>query len=910
MNRSLSLILTLSVLVGNGGDRGGLFAQDGRSVPHTGPMTSGCTVEAVPVPFGVDSALSGCSVPQAPIAWGMDVAWNSADNVQRGTNYIGQDCLQVGRVSFQPSDLVGEDLQLSSAQQATLQSRLDNIALSGVKDIILNCDHEVLCNADAYPNCAQSYANYYGNAQAWYRVIKASVLYCRKQGYNVVTISPFNEPDYTDWKEGTKAHFKAIAQLLSEDADLQGIRISAGNTLNCDQALSWYQAVLPYATEGNTHQLAGSFDSYAAFWQQVRANGHHATADELHNVGEALIGAHYGMQSGVWWGWDGAARGEYCRASVSGGEIGYGEDRSAWAAAAVYKRESGRVDAFIGTSERQATPSSFSLLCTDRPAYYDGYGPYYSYQLSMPGGTGYQQGQTNAERMVTVQYGADVPLDPIQPDSSYVIMNAHSKMCLGSYNNSTTSGTTLAQRKYGIVMDRGYVWTVEALPSGSTGDLGYFKLRWAKETSYLIDVLNWSTSAGGSMILYPGSGGTNEQWFAEYAGDDYWYIRSRHSGLYLEVKDASTQVNAYVVQGAYTGADNQKWRFMPSNDKPKLETVAPAAPADLSAEVRSASVRLTWTAGTESDLKGYVVLRDGDVIARMLTSTEYIDNDVRPGVTHQYAVRAVDASRNQSADSDPVQARLSDEPALILHYTMEGDTLDQTENMLDPISADALSYNALHAMVGEQSLQLNGTTSRYLALPPAVGYYDEMTLSMWVCYSYTDSWQRFFDLGNGTDQYIFLTPSNGSEMRLVCKNRGEEQVLSMERLKAGGTHFVAVTMSADSVTLYVDGNYVSSHDITIRPTDILPKHNYLGWSQFAADPPLRGYIDDVRMYNCALSIDQLSQLYKGDEPVALPVIEAAEMSAPTPAYDLWGRRLPASGKNRGWTIGRDKKIIK
>jgi hypothetical protein len=33
----------------------------------------------------------------------------------------------------------------------------------------------------------------------------------------------------------------------------------------------------------------------------VRASGHHATNDELHNVMEAMVGAEYGMQTGIWW---------------------------------------------------------------------------------------------------------------------------------------------------------------------------------------------------------------------------------------------------------------------------------------------------------------------------------------------------------------------------------------------------------------------------------------------------------------------------------------------------------------------------------------------------------------------------------------------------------------------------------
>ena len=898
MTHSHTPILPLSTLLLLGGSGGALLAQE-VTTASTGNPYSVVSVSATPVFFHVDADLSQQPIPDAPLLWGMDVAWDSEDNVRRGTNYIGKEDLSVGRVSFQPSDLVGEGDVLSAAQQAALQRRLNHIALSGVKDIVLNCDHEVLCNKDNYPNCDQNYANYYGKPEEWLKVIRASVKYCRNKGFNVVTISPFNEPDYTNWKEGTKAHFKEIARLISEDPELQGIRISAGNTLNCDQADSWYTAVKPYATEGNTHQLAGSFDNYAAFWQKVRRDGNHATADELHNVGEAFIGAHYGMQTGIWWGWDGAARGEYCKASRHGKEIGYGENRSAWAAATVYKREDGRTDAFLGTSERQAYPSSFEFVSADRLAYFDGYGPYYNYVVDMPGGTGYQQGQVNAERMVGIQYGEDVPADPITP-GNYVIMNANSKMCLSTYDGSTSARATVAQRRVtGTSFQAIHQWTVESLPAGSGGDQGYFLLRWVKNTSYLIDVNNWSTSTGASLIAYPGGKGTNEQWFVEYAGDNYWYIRSRHSGFYMEVEGASTSQNAAIKLNAFTGNDNQKWRFLPAEEKARLETTAPDAPTGLRAEAGVASVRLTWEASASTDVKGYRVVRDGDVIARCVTGTEFIDNDVRPDMKHLYHVKAMDQSRNLSAASEEVETTLSDQPALLMRYTFEKEIADKSGNEWNPMTGDTPAYQTLYKKEGTAALNLNGSASRYLMLPANVGYYDRMTLSMWVYASKISNWMRIFDFGNGTDQYMFLTPSNGSEMRLVFKNGGEEQVLSTTKLKASGWHFVAVTLDTDSVSLYVDGQQVKSTDITIRPTDFLPKHNFLGWSQFASDPAFTGYLDDVRFYNFPLTVEQLDELRAGNEPVGLEAIEQQTVETEAPVYTLDGRRLPASVQPNG-----------
>ena len=871
-------------------------------------VTSGKS-NAVAVPFKADADINEYSIPQEPIKWGMDVAWDNEDNVRRGTNYIGKDVMATGRISFQPSDLVNEKGELSAAQQAALQTRLDHISLSGVRNVILNCDHEKL-----------NKANYYGKPEEWYKVIKASVLYAKSKGFNVITISPFNEPDYDGWGEGTMDHFKAIAKLITEDSDLAGIRISAGNTLNCDKALEWYNYMLPYATEGNTHQLAGSFKNYADFWQKVRNDGNYATADELHNVGEAFIGAHYGMQSGVWWGWDGAARGEYCRASFYGKEIGYAENRDAWTAATVYKRKDGRMDAFLGTSERQAAKSSYEFISTDRPVFFDGYGPTYSYSVEMPGGTGYQKGQTNAERMVLIHSGEDAPLDPIK-NGTYVIMNMNAKLCLGTYNNNTTDKTSIALRKYTINtitpnINDAYQWNLQLVPTTGQGDLGYFWLFWKKNPYMLMDVKNWSTAAGASIINSQGGKGTNEQWFVEYAGNDSWYIRSRHSGLYLEVKNAGTTANSYIQQAEFTGKPEQKWRFMPVEAKPKLELDAPVAPTNLSAEILSGSVKLSWNTNSEDDIAGYNIFRQAntqhptsntyDMIGRMVEGTEFIDNDITPGQNYVYKVKAVDCSRNQSEASAEISATANADKALIAHYDFEDNTNDATANTLDAVTAGSTSYSSLMKKSGKKSLYLKGSDS-YLTLPPSVGNLSEMTIAMWVNINNSSSWQRIFDFGNGTDQYFFLTPSNGNEMRLVLKNGGEEQILSTTKATTGW-HYIAVTLAPDAVTLYVDGKATTSTSITLRPSNFHPKRNYIGRSQFIADPFFVGYIDDLRIYNYALSANEVETIRNGGEVTS--ITQHPSTITQNAIYNLSGVKLNKDNIPSGIYIQNGKKTIK
>src|SRR5690606_35123749 len=163
---------------------------------------------------------------------------------------------------------------------------------------------------------------------------------------------PFNEPDY-GWNQGTVGNLRDILLLLQDHPDFSGVAFAGGSTLSNDAALTWYNPIKDLVTEGTTHQLAGSFDTYAAFYHTVRANGAKAVNEELHNVGDALIGAEYGLQSGTWWGTAERTRGTFVKTN-QGQRLGYAEHRPNWTAAAVYRSPTGAVQAFVGGSERQA----------------------------------------------------------------------------------------------------------------------------------------------------------------------------------------------------------------------------------------------------------------------------------------------------------------------------------------------------------------------------------------------------------------------------------------------------------------------------------------------------------------------------------------------------------------------------
>ncbi len=845
-----------------------------------------------------------------PVRWGMDVAWNNEQNMRKGINFIGKENLSIARSSFQMSEALIGDTALTTSQTQALRDRTNTINLMGADvDIVLNADQ-----GDGSTDYIIPYytSNNVANPAHWAKLIDASVAWMQKNypKHNIVAVSPFNEPDYTPWNEGTKANFKEIARQLKEDYPrFKDIAITAGNTLNNDNAASWYNAVKPYVTWGNTHQLAGGFESFANFWTQVTQDGNVAYADELHNVGEAMIAANYGMKIGIWWGFDSRARGEFCQLSNQGSRLGYGEDRSHWTAASIYRNDNTQeLRAFVGGSERQANNSSYLFVSPDEDVFFDTQGPTRAFRMEYPGGTGYQNGQTNAERVYNIYRGEDVPPTEITA-GRYKLINAASRMLIVG---NSSSGGDLTQKRYSQFSDVPTLaqWDVAPISTRIGGDFSFFSFTNAQNLMHM-NVLNNATYAFAHIISYNANNASNEQWSLEYAGKGYYFIRNRESGLYLSLTNEST---SYLVQKALASSAIDKklqmWRFIPA-DAP-VESVAPAAPTGLTAAPHAASVDLTWTTPADNDVASYIIVRsdtDGNnwsTIARGITETSFTDNTCRQGHNYTYKVKAMDRSANVSAASETIQAAPTAERALVASWQMEGNILDETPNLMDAACSTTPRFVA-DSQVGDSALRLS---NNYLRLPYEVGDMDEMTIAMWVKWTNTSSkWTRLFDFGNGTQQYMYLTPSNGSTMRFAIKDGGDEQAVETgSKLQGNKWHHVAVTLGAGNASIWIDGQEAgSSSSVSIKPSDIRPVLNYIGRSQFDADPLFSGLIDDVRIYNYPLTAEELQGIVTNPTAINGPE-SAGEQDDHAPIYRLNGQRT--TSHDHGVMVSKGKKWMK
>jgi hypothetical protein len=212
------------------------------------------------------------------------------------------------------------------------------------------------------------------------------------------------------------------------------------------------------------------------------------------------------------------------------------------------------------------------------------------------------------------------------------------------------------------------------------------------------------------------------------------------------------------------------------------------------------------------------------------------------------------------------------EEGLLLHYSF--DMIENT-SILDE------SGNTNHGSIFGSAFSTGGWSGNalefrevgdYALLPNNINAsLNDFSIAVWVKGNASwNTWCRIFDFGRGTDYYMFLTPLAGSgTARFAFKNGGGEQIVD-----ASGplpyNEWVHVCLTVDYTgdtglgILYINGiESGRNENIGITPAmlslEAETNANYLAKSQFS-DPGLNGALDDFRIYNRVLSVEEIALL--------------------------------------------------
>jgi hypothetical protein len=202
---------------------------------------------------------------------------------------------------------------------------------------------------------------------------------------------------------------------------------------------------------------------------------------------------------------------------------------------------------------------------------------------------------------------------------------------------------------------------------------------------------------------------------------------------------------------------------------------------------------------------------------------------------------------------------------VIHRWSFNGNTTDSVGG------ADAILMG--HATVDSSQLQLDGVDG-YAILPIGDDLLNltNCTIEGWATWTRppTSFWERIFDFGNDTVQNFFLTPFGGNRrFRVAITTNGggdEEQTIAGFAFQVNTEAHFAVVIDADNGihTLYYNGRpaavtYGCTNTTFLFDTPLM--NTFLGKSQYGADAFFMGSINEFRVYNNALSGDDVAASY-------------------------------------------------
>src|SRR5262245_21828050 len=203
------------------------------------------------------------------------------------------------------------------------------------------------------------------------------------------------------------------------------------------------------------------------------------------------------------------------------------------------------------------------------------------------------------------------------------------------------------------------------------------------------------------------------------------------------------------------------------------------------------------------------------------------------------------------------------EAAMVHRYSFTTDASDAVGG------ANATLFNG--ATVSSGKLMF-GSTNGYADLPigATVAALQNFTVEAWVTVDQQATWARIFDFGTDASSCMFLAaqsdgPSGAGPMFVMTKV--SKQLLTGPPvsphppasyfLPVGTETHIAVSIdyAGNFAALYINGVLVaSSAHISYRGVDLgSTTHNYLGRSQYPQDPYFKGSIDELRIYDEALT---------------------------------------------------------
>ena len=293
------------------------------------------------------------------------------------------------------------------------------------------------------------------------------------------------------------------------------------------------------------------------------------------------------------------------------------------------------------------------------------------------------------------------------------------------------------------------------------------------------------------------------------------------------------------------------------------DTTAPSTPGTpVASAITSSSFTLNWTASSDAvGVTGYTINRCSGVSCTptyytTTGSNTYSESGLTPATTYRYNVSAYDAAGNDSANSGTGSATTATAGADITSGLVAYWKFDESSGTMANDSSVGGTNDGTY--VGTPTLDaspkignaraFNGTT-QYVTTP-LINTGTTFTYSAWVKpNSQVALWGVLLTDPPGNNGIYHLSTGE-----LVYYN-GVTQTSTGSLINGVWSH-VVVVVSGGSGTFYINNTTRG----TITGVTSIPAER-MAWDSIAYDEWFKGSLDDVRIYNRALTVAQINALY-------------------------------------------------
>ena len=348
--------------------------------------------------------------------------------------------------------------------------------------------------------------------------------------------------------------------------------------------------------------------------------------------------------------------------------------------------------------------------------------------------------------------------------------------------------------------------------------------------------LTLETGSTDALVNYLSGSGTTTLIFryiiaSGHVNTDLGYVSTSALGLNNgSIRDAAG--NSAVLTLPVPGASNS----LSSNMELNVEGVLPAIPSGVIATPGDEQIRLDWTANTDQDLASYKIYggtssNPTTLLATITTGTEtYTQTGLTNGSIYYYRIAAMDNIGNISSTTGDVSALAHD--------------LDVTSS---------LNFDGTDDFA-------TGTNSDNFDIT------DELTVSTWIK---ADVLKNATILNrmpySGSNGFRLNVRSNGEIWALVGSGESNAKASTAASFYSTGINYLVSGIYKDGqyVKLYINGNLIQSVTTDIEfNTDV--GLEVARWVNTAGDDEyFDGNIDEIGIWNKALTQEELLQLYSG-----------------------------------------------